>query len=256
MNTEKKNTKDQIAGGKTSLQEANEMEDILDLVDAASENDVESQVMEEPDGESNSGNTEEDIIDLTDVAEEPAEKTATDDAVAGEEPKKGLVSLDQKPSEEEKIIDLTDVVDEPDSEEQGVVELTDVVEEQDSQAKEEEFEELPYADLDSEEDSLLETLGLEIPDEEASTGAEEIGEEPSAIMPKQVEEEEPPSELAAQPTDKALESMVLEKLSEEKIEPIIRRVITETVEKKADRILLEAAEAAIAKEIERLKQAL
>ena len=253
MNTEKKNTKDQIAGGKTSLQEANEMEDILDLVDAASENDVESQVMEEPDGESNSGNTEEDIIDLTDVAEEPAEKTATDDAVAGEEPKKGLVSLDQKPSEEEKIIEL---VDEPDSEEQGVVELTDVVEEQDSQAKEEEFEELPYADLDSEEDSLLETLGLEIPDEEASTGAEEIGEEPSAIMPKQVEEEGPPSEPAAQPTDKALESMVLEKLSEEKIEPIIRRVITETVEKKADRILLEAAEAAIAKEIERLKQAL
>ena len=58
------------------------------------------------------------------------------------------------------------------------------------------------------------------------------------------------------PTDEALESEVLERVSDERIEAIITRVVNDVIEKKAGQILLEAAEAAISKEIERIKRAL
>ena len=63
-------------------------------------------------------------------------------------------------------------------------------------------------------------------------------------------------EAALEPTDEGLESKLLERVSDERIEAIITRLATKKIEEKADRILLDVAEAAIAKEIEKLKQAL
>ena len=168
----------------------------------------------------------------------------TEDQLSG-----GGTSL-QEASEEGEIIELVDEVeDEPESEDQETIELTDVVEEQVSEAEGEELPEFSVADHGTEEsveDILLEDLGIEVPEKDFDTGVDQ----------KAGPDEGPPSERPAQPTDEALESTVLENLSEERIEAIIRRVVTEIIEKKADRILLDVAEAAIAKEIERLKQAL
>jgi hypothetical protein len=114
----------------------------------------------------------------------------------------------------------------------------------------------------------LEDVGPEIIEKGSYADLEEIAEEEFVAMEEGEAVEEPAepsvsypegglaSEPAGQLTDEALESVIREKLSEEETEAMIRRVVTETIEKKADRILLEVAEAAIAREIERLKQAL
>jgi hypothetical protein len=52
------------------------------------------------------------------------------------------------------------------------------------------------------------------------------------------------------------EALLTERLSDEKLEAIVTRVVKETVEEKAGRILLEVAETAIAEEIEKIKKAL
>jgi len=105
-------------------------------------------------------------------------------------------------------------------------------------------------------DAALE--GEEVPEDLGGFGESDVEEdagepvEPSVLYPEQGLV----PEAGAQPADKALGPEVLERLSDERIEEIVTRVVKETVEKKADRILLEVAEAAIAKEIEKIKQAL
>jgi hypothetical protein len=66
----------------------------------------------------------------------------------------------------------------------------------------------------------------------------------------------PAQDLQESEPDGALESTILERVSDEQIEAIITRVVERVIEKKADRVLLEVAESAIAKEIEKIKQAL
>lgn len=196
-------------------------------------------------------------------------------------------------AEGEEVIELVDAVTE-ESEGQDVLELTDRVEDQGSQAEEEDLLEFSGAELapdEPDEDGLAEDVGMEITEErpempvaeepvddleisqdlrDAAVEGDEIPEDLGGFGESDVEEDagelvEPSvsypeqglvSEAGAQPADKALEPAILERLSDERIEEIVTRVAREAVEKKADRILLEVAEAAIAKEIERIKQAL
>ena len=80
-----------------------------------------------------------------------------------------------------------------------------------------------------------------------------------AVEPQPEAEDQPElglEEGVPEPVGEALEQAVLEKLSDEKLEEIVTRIAKRTIEGKVERILLEAAEAAIAKEIDRLKQAI
>ena len=122
------------------------------------------------------------------------------------------------------------------------------------------------------EDSLLDTLGIEMSEEGPETFVEQGPEDEDLGIPEEAEQrlvapgetqpeaEDQPElgleEDVPEPVGGALEQAVLEKLSDEKLEEIIASIVKQTIEEKVERILLEAAEAAIAKEIERLKQAL
>ncbi|NVM21443.1 MAG: hypothetical protein HWN68_06650 [Desulfobacterales bacterium] len=228
MSTEEKNTKDQASGDKSPSQEAidiTDIEEVIDLSEAILMDADDALAPESPDLEPSSAEKEEDVIELTDVHVEPGKEMAAGDTVT---------MTEQKDSEEEQIIELTHVVDE-----------------QDSKAEEWETLELSEAGLvdeASDEDSLLEDLDLETSEEYAEIGMEQEAARDAVAMSEEIKEEAP-----AQPAEEVLESALLEKLSDDRIETIIRRVVAETIERKADHILLEVAEAAIAKEIERLK---
>jgi hypothetical protein len=77
MTTDENGTKDP-GSGKTSLQEVDEIEEVINLVDALSEGDGQ---LEEPQGESTSSGTEEGVIDLTDVVEESADGAPDDEQI-------------------------------------------------------------------------------------------------------------------------------------------------------------------------------
>lgn len=205
MNTDDRKAGDQTSGERSSLQQADEMEEIIDLVDVPLADDLESE-----------------LIDLPDDAQRPEEA-----GQAGEEP-----------------IELADAVEDLVQEDEEILELHDVAEVQGFRAEEDSsgLSERYHVTEQSDEDSLLENMGLEIP--ETSLGippvAGELEQEATTVWP----------------TDEALESEVLERVSDERIEAIITRVVNDVIEKKAGQILLEAAEAAISKEIERIKRAL
>lgn len=205
MNTDDRKAGDQTSGERSSLQQADEMEEIIDLVDVPLADDLESE-----------------LIDLPDDAQRPEEA-----GQAGEEP-----------------IELADAVEDLVQEDEEILELHDVAEVQGFRAEQDssELSEGYHVTEQSDEDSLLENMGLEIP--ETSLGippvAGELEQEATTVWP----------------TDEALESEVLERVSDERIEVIITRVVNDVIEKKAGQILLEAAEAAISKEIERIKRAL
>ncbi len=205
MNTDDRKAGDQTSGERSSLQQADEMEEIIDLVDVPLADDLESE-----------------LIDLPDDAQRPEEA-----GQAGEE-----------------LIELADAVEDLVQEDEEILELHDVAEVQGFRAEEDSsgLSERYHVTEQSDEDSLLENMGLEIP--ETSLGippvAGELEQEATTVWP----------------TDEALESEVLERVSDERIEVIITRVVNDVIEKKAGQILLEAAEAAISKEIERIKRAL
>ena len=213
MDDDSKNTEGQISGEDSALQQANEMEEIIELVDAVPADEEQRQAMGTPKDETGLGGEPEDVIDLTDVVKESSENDASDDAASEGQPD-DVLSLEEEVLEDDGVIELVDEVGEPELEPQPPVELTDVAEDQDLRAE----EDLPETALGAEETVLSATASLS--------------------------------------TDKMLESAILEGLSEERIEAVLTRVVKETIEKKADRIILEVAEAAIAKEIEKIKQAL
>ena len=208
MNTDDRKAGDQTSGERSSLQQADEMEEIIDLVDLPLADDLESE-----------------LIDLPDDAQRPGE--------AGKAGKAG-----------EELIELTDAVEDLVQEDEEILELHDVAEVQGFRAEEDssELSEGYPVTEQSDEDSLLENMGLEIP--ETSLGippvAGELEQEATTVWP----------------TDEALESEVLESVSDERIEAIITRVVNDVIEKKAGQILLEAAETAISKEMEKIKRAL
>jgi hypothetical protein len=162
-----------------------------------------------------------------------------------------LEDVVEEPFAEEDIIELVDeAVDEPGSEDEKVIELNDVVEEEDLQLDEgasSEWSSPGPGAGESHEDSVAEDVGMEMPAAE-SLGVT-LGEQPAELTAKA-------QDLQVSDPDRALESTILERVSDEQLEAIMTRVAERIMEKKADRVLLEVAEAAIAKEIEKIKQAL
>jgi hypothetical protein len=192
----------------------------------------------------------EDVIELTDVIEEPSGEEAADYAGLHSESDEAA-SLDANAVDEEDIIELVDeAVDDPDSGDEEVIELSDVVEEEDLQPEQgplSEWSSPGPGTGDFPEESLEEEVGVEI-DATAPPGIP-MDEKPSDDMgqAQDLQESEP---------DRALEATILARVSDEQIEAIITRVVEKIIEKKADQVLLEVAESAIAKEIEKIKQAL
>lgn len=261
MNTDEKPTNDEASARDASGVTPPEIEELIDLVDGVPPDDNSTEPEQGTDVEPKAEDDEE-LIELTDVFEEgPSEPKEESLEPEGEEG-----------PEEEGPIGLTDeVVPEVDSvpeQEEGV--------EPDDLAEEPELAELTEFDIaipEPEEDSLVENLGLELTEEGLEISEEEgsadedledlseleseepsldEGPEPSA----EFAEEAPPSGGAPEPVGGALAQAVLEELSEEKLEEIITSIVRQTIEEKVARIIIEAAEAAIAREIEKLKQAL
>jgi hypothetical protein len=162
-----------------------------------------------------------------------------------------LEDVVEEPFGEEDIIELVDeAVDVPGSEDEEVIELNDVVEEEDLQLEEgasSEWSSPGPGAGESHEDSIVEDVGMEMPAAESLSVT--LGEQPAedTVKAQDLQEFDP---------DRALESTIVERVSDEQIEAIMTRVAERIMEKKADRVLLEVAEAAIAKEIEKIKQAL
>lgn len=192
----------------------------------------------------------EDVIELEDVVEEPFGEKDPDQAGLQSESDEAA-SLAAGALEEEDIIELVDeAVDEPGSQDDDVIELNEVVEEEDLQLDEgasSEWSSPGPGGGESHEDSVLEDVDMEMP------GAEPIG---ATLGEKPAEDTARAQDLQGFDPDSVLESTIIEKVSDEQIEAIISRVAERIMEKKADRVLLEVAEAAIAKEIEKIKQAL
>jgi hypothetical protein len=251
MNTDDRKAGDQTSGERSSLQLADEMEEIIDLVDLSLADDLESELIDLPDdaqrpGEAGkAGKAGEELIELTDAVEDFAQEESVENSAIGLEFEE-TSALELEGLEDEEIVDLVDEsTGKLGLEDEEILELHDVAEVQGFRAEgdsSELSEGYPVTEQ-SDEDSLLEDMGLEIP--ETAPGippvAGELEQEATTVWP----------------TDEALESDVLdERVSEERIEAIITRVVNEVIEKKAGQILLEAAETAISKEIEKIKRAL
>jgi hypothetical protein len=191
-----------------------------------------------------------DVIELTDVMEEPSGAERADEPSLDSESDQ-VASLHADPVNGEDIIELVDeAVDEAQSADEEVIELSDVAEAEDLGPEEGALPQWSSPGLGSEdlaEQGLQEEVGTEID----ATHAPSIpmDEEPSPDMGQA-------QDLQEAEFDRALESTVLERLSDGQIEGIITRVVERVIEEKADRILLEVAESAIAREIDKIKQAL
>ncbi|MCK4485284.1 MAG: hypothetical protein KAU38_00795 [Desulfobacterales bacterium] len=260
MNTDENAKDDRASAGDDSGGQTPEMEEIIDLVDEIPPDDNTGQVEQARETESKTEEDEEELIELTDMVEESSSEAQIGDTTLQGGAEEILEPEGEQGPEEEEPIELTDeVVPEVDSaqeQEEGeeeLIELTDeVVPEADSAQEqeeaielgdlaeevgfEEELEDVDFAILEEAEQPLVDTVETELEAEDRSESGLEQG--------------------VPEPVGGGLEQAVLEKLSDEKLEEIITSVVKQTIEGKVERILLEAAEAAIAKEIERLKQAL
>ena len=264
MNTDEKARDDQASAGDDSDGQTAEMEEIIDLVDEVSADDDAGQVEQTPEIASETEDDEE-LIELTDVVEPEGEQGPEEEEPIElvEEVVPEADSVQERDEGEEEIIELTDqIVPEADS----VHEQEEVVEPDDLAG------ELALDIEGPEEEGLIDTFDSEITGEGPEIPAEEGLEDAGPAILEEAEESlvdtagtEPEAEDRAESQLEvgvseaaagALGQAVLGKLSDERLEEIITGVVKQTIEGKVERILLEAAEAAIAKEIERLKQAL
>jgi hypothetical protein len=258
MKTKEKGKNDRASAGDASGGQALEMEEIIDLVDEVPSDDDTSQAEQAQEIESKTEGDDEELIELMDVVEErSSEPQIGDTALEGGAEEILEAEGEQRPEEEEPIDLADEVVPEvdPAQEQEEVVEQGDLAEE-----------------AGFEEDSLIDDLGLEMSEEgpgkplEEGLVAEDLAtpeEDEESLLdmvePEPEAEDQPElglEEGVPEPAGGALEQPVLENLSDEKLEEIVTRIAKQTIEGKVERILLEAAEAAIAKEIDRLKQAL
>ena len=293
MNTNDKARNDGAFAGDVSGEQTPEREEILDLVDEVPLDD-DSAPLEQVTQVESRIEEDEDLIELTDVVEENFSEPQIDDAalewgtveVLEPETKEG-------PEDEEVSIELTDELVPGTGyaqEQEEAIELGDLAEETEGGELSEARISIPEPD----QDSLVETLGIEVSEEgreisfetpvdqgPADEGLAAIPEEARQPVADRLESEDwpeldpeelgldqepepfvelaqeaPPLERAPEPVGGTVEPAVLEGLSDERLEEIITRIVKQTIEEKAERILLEAAEAAIAREIERIKQAL
>lgn len=280
MSTDEKEINNPASAEDVSEVQSSETEEIIDLVDEVFSDDDSSAPEQAAEVDLTPQDEEEEPIALTDLVEDsPSEPQADETAVEGEV-EEDLLGLDEKQGvEEEEPIELTDeLAPEGDSaqDQEGILELTDLVEEPVPGTEESGVTELSEAETgmpEPDDDSLTDTLGLdmseespeplpgEVSEDEGMAAAPEGDEEAllEAVEP-QPEAEAPaepgPEEGVPEPVGGALEQAVLERLSDEKLEEIVTNIARQAIDEKVERILLEAAEAAIGREIERLKQAL
>jgi DNA-binding transcriptional ArsR family regulator len=204
-------------------------------------------------------NTEnEEVIDLTEMVEKPSEGRKDDNQIS-DDVEKEAISLDTTALEEEEIVELVDAGEKDEKSGQDIF-VEEVSPEKDLERsetpvfkddKEDMGISVDFEDGDS-EGGLIPTdfEGDLEPDMEASDGSEiPQGQD---VYSKDDEQQVMPSQV----TSEAMDTAVLEGLSDEKLEAIVTRVVKQTIEEKAERILLEVAEAAVAKEVEKIKQAL
>lgn len=191
-----------------------------------------------------------DVIELTDVMEEPSGVEAPHEPSL-DSGSDQAASLHAGPANAADIIELVDeAVDEAQSADEEVIELSDVAEAEDLGPEEGALPQWSSPGLGSEdlaEQGLQEEVGAEID----ATHAHGI-----SMDAQPLEDMGQARDFEESESDRALESTVLERVSDERIEGIITRVVEKAIEEKADRILLEVAESAIAKEIDKIKQAL
>ncbi len=200
----------------------------------------------------------EEVIDLTEMVEKPSEGRKDDNPIS-DDGEKDAISLDTTALEEEEIVELVDA--EGKDEESGQEIFMEAVgHEKDLESSktsvfEDDKEDLGIS-LDFEDGASGEGLiptdfeGDLEPDIEALSG----GEIPQGhdVYSKDDEQQVIPSQVASE----AVDTDVLEGLSDEKLEAIVTRVVKKIIEEKAERILLEVAEAAVAKEVKKIKLAL
>lgn len=212
--------------------EAEGEKEVIELVDA---------VTEESEGQ--------DVLELTDRVEDQYSQAEEEDLLEFS----GADLAPDEPDEDGLAEDVgMEITEEP-------PEIAAFAKAADPAAAAESVTEEPADDLEISQDLPDAALeGDEIPEDLGGFGESDVEEDAGELVDPSVSypEQGLVSETGVQPADKALEPAILERLSDERIEEIVTRVVKETVEKKADRILLEVAEAAIAKEIEKIKQAL
>jgi len=132
---------------------------------------------------------------------------------------------------------------------EGVIELTDVVETS-GQAVEPESESAEIASPEEEEIlELVDAVDGE-PQEEIVELTDMVSEGPGDQAGDHVDES---PEL---PSDSGEEPDVMAGISDEKLEAMVTKAVKQIIGEKAERILLEVAEAAVAKEIDKIKKAL
>ncbi len=277
MNTEDNVTNNRTSAVDTPSGKAPEMDEIIDLVDEVLLDDDTGQLEQAPEIEAE---TEEDegLIELTDVVEESSSELQIGDTALDMGADEIFdLEMEERPEEEEPIELVDEVAPEVDSAQDNdlVIELFDTAEEPAADSEETESSELSEAETsipETEDDSLEDIFSIEMSDEGPETPVEQASEDEDFNLFDA--DEQPPVDIvetgleavdrsevgleegAPEPVAGALEQAVLERLSDDKLKEIVTSIIKPAIEEKVERILLEAAEAAIAREIERLKQAL
>ncbi len=198
-------------------------------------------------------NDNEDVINLTDMVEKPSEGEKDDTPISDEEEKEAI-SLDTIALEEEEIVELVDAGDEEESDQDIFMEGVDPekdLEPAGISASEDDEEGLEIS-LDFEDGASEEGLIPTDFEGDLEPDMEALGGRGQDEYSKDDAQQVMPSQVTGEPAD----TDVLKGLSDEKLEAIVTRVVEQTIEEKAERILLDVAKAAVSKEIEKIKQAL
>ncbi|NVL90099.1 MAG: hypothetical protein HWN69_03745 [Desulfobacterales bacterium] len=237
MSADEQGKNDSTSAGDVSGVETEEPEEIIELVDEVTPDDESGQPEQAEEIESKTEEGGEDLLEEEGPPESQSADTAPDEVrvedILEAEAEQPVEPADEADSEVDFAL------------EEEAVEPGGLAEEPGPDADESELPELSENDITAipepdEGDNLVDTLGIEISEEGPADEDLAVPEDPG---------EAPLSEGAP-------EQAILERFPDEKLEEIITNIVKQRVDEKVERILLEAAEAAIAREIDKVKQAL
>lgn len=272
MNTDEKAKNDRASAGVAPGGRDPELEEIIDLIDEVPPDDNSSKLEQAQEIESETEVYDEDLIELTDVIEESFSETKIGETALEGGAEEIPEAVEKQGPEDEDLIELIDeIVPGVDltQEDEEPIELVDEVVPgvdltQDEEPIELVDEVVPEVDFTQEDEEPIELVDEVVPEVDSAQEEEEIvapddlaeGLGSGAEKTKSPELSEAEISTPEPNEDSLIDTTLPEKLSDEKLEEIITRIVKQTIEEKVERILLEAAESAIAGEIERLKQAL
>jgi hypothetical protein len=213
--------------------------------------DFSDDVLSELDNEDN-----DDVIELTEMVEEPASDDGVDDIVLETQEASPSAETADLVKEEEEIIELVEAVEDESPIDEAVFEPDDLAVEE---PPEPDLSDLTSASGTSEEigkAAVADELELEMPEDGPSIPG--VGDESPELDLAFDQDETTEDETAVpqQAADGPGDMDALQGVSREKIEEIIAGVVKDVIDEKADKILLEVAEAAIQREIEKIKNML